>query len=518
MECGDVIYRATLPAREPFHLTTGGAALAALAAGYLWATPGVAPGFWDMFILGPLDNRLRPSYRKEDFVLGKKLGEGGYGTVYKATFANPTPGKVWAASPSSCCCSAPLVERKGHALLAVAQPKELVVKRANEFGAVEIWMNERVRRACASSCADFIYGFLEPTKGRNDEFWLVWKYEGDLTLASVLNQKDFPYNVEAAVLGRAQASPRGTARELAVVRELMRQILANIARLHATGIVHRDIKPQNIILCQETGALKIIDLGAAADLRVGINYVPREFLLDPRYAAPEQYIMSTQTPAAPPPAVATALSPVLWQMNIPDRFDVYSAGLILLQMVFPSLRSDSALIQFNRQFKRCNYDLAAWREACEKRAGADMQHGFELLEADGGAGWDLLQSMMRFKGRQRVSAGLALAHPFLAPGRLPLLQAVRVAALRLLQRDNTAFTQRLLGYLSKSGETGAMSEAQLQSLRQRERKARKSTLQRNALASALRIKRKLERTASSSLDSLTTGNAKPNNWWNRWES
>lgn len=32
----------------------------------------------------------------------------------------------------------------------------------------------------------------------------------------------------------------------------------------------------------ETGLLKIIDLGAAADLRVGINYVPKEFLLDPR--------------------------------------------------------------------------------------------------------------------------------------------------------------------------------------------------------------------------------------------
>lgn len=32
-----------------------------------------------------------------------------------------------------------------------------------------------------------------------------------------------------------------------------------------------------------TGALKIIDLGAAADLRVGINYNPNEFLLDPRW-------------------------------------------------------------------------------------------------------------------------------------------------------------------------------------------------------------------------------------------
>lgn len=38
---------------------------------------------------------------------------------------------------------------------------DLVLKKATEYGAVEIWMNERVRRACANSCADFVYGFLE---------------------------------------------------------------------------------------------------------------------------------------------------------------------------------------------------------------------------------------------------------------------------------------------------------------------------------------------------------------------
>lgn len=32
---------------------------------------------------------------------------------------------------------------------------------------------------------------------------------------------------------------------------------------------------------------KIIDLGAATDLRVGINYIPKEFLLDPRYLKPQ---------------------------------------------------------------------------------------------------------------------------------------------------------------------------------------------------------------------------------------
>ena len=61
------------------------------------------------------------------------------------------------------------------------------------------------------------------------------------------------------------------------------------------GIVHRDIKPQNVIISQMHSCCKLIDLGAAADLRIGLNYIPDEFLLDPRYAPPQQYIMSPQT-------------------------------------------------------------------------------------------------------------------------------------------------------------------------------------------------------------------------------
>lgn len=72
------------------------------------------------------------------------------------------------------------------------------------------------------------------------------------------------------------------------------QVVEGLRACHSTGIVHRDVKPQNVIVCGEEQCAKMIDLGAAADLRVGINYVPNEFLLDPRYAPPEQYIMSTQ--------------------------------------------------------------------------------------------------------------------------------------------------------------------------------------------------------------------------------
>ena len=72
------------------------------------------------------------------------------------------------------------------------------------------------------------------------------------------------------------------------------QILEALKASHRNGIVHRDVKPQNVIISETDNKVKFIDLGAAADLRVGINYVPNEFLLDPRYAPPQQYIMSTQ--------------------------------------------------------------------------------------------------------------------------------------------------------------------------------------------------------------------------------
>ncbi len=51
---------------------------------------------------------------------------------------------------------------------------------------------------------------------------------------------------------------------------------------------------------------------------------------------------------APPPPVAALLSPVLWLLNSPDRFDMWSAGVVLLQMAFPSMRTDTSLIAFNK--------------------------------------------------------------------------------------------------------------------------------------------------------------------------
>ncbi|KAH7283410.1 hypothetical protein KP509_34G006000 [Ceratopteris richardii] len=396
---------------------------------------------------------------------------------------------------------------------------DLVVKKANEYGAVEVWMNERVRRACPKACADYIYGFLEESSRSKDEgYWLIWRYEGDATLADLMSSKDFPYNVEELILGKAVEGPKSLQRESRIIQTIMKQILSGLQGLHSTGIVHRDIKPQNIIFSEDSRAFKIIDLGAAADLRVGINYIPKEFLLDPRYAAPEQYIMSTQTPSAPPAPVAAALSPVLWQMNSPDRFDIYSAGLIFLQMAFPSLRTDSALIQFNRQLKRCNFDMVEWRDMIEPRANADFRRGFDLLDLDGAVGWELLLAMVRYKGRQRINASSALSHPYFdREGLMGLtfMQKLKLQLIRAAQQDPNEAIQWVYGLLAKSGTTtvGGFTEAQLQELKEVQSK-RKDTLQRNALASVLRLQRKVMRSIDETMDEMKS--PKKDLWWRKW--
>lgn len=51
--------------------------------------------------------------------------------------------------------------------------------------------------------------------------------------------------------------------------------------------------------------------------------------------------------------MAALLSPVLWRLNGPDRFDMYSVGVVLLQMAFPTLRQDNTLIAFNKCVVLC---------------------------------------------------------------------------------------------------------------------------------------------------------------------
>jgi len=127
--------------------------------------------------------------------------------------------------------------------------------------------------------------------------------------------------------------------------------------------------------------------------------------------------MSTRTANPPPLAIAALLSPVLWRLNRPDKFDTYAIGLMLMQMAFPNMRTDNQLIAFRRTLESMEYDLKAWRRKQEgKGLSKDLQAGFDILDMDNGAGWNLVCELMEKKPQKRVSARSSLNRPYFSGG------------------------------------------------------------------------------------------------------
>jgi eukaryotic-like serine/threonine-protein kinase len=71
--------------------------------------------------------------------------------------------------------------------------------------------------------------------------------------------------------------------------DLARQLCAALAAAHAEDVVHRDLKPQNVLIDQE-GTAYISDFGLAKSLEAGAAMMTRagELLGTPRYMSPEQ--------------------------------------------------------------------------------------------------------------------------------------------------------------------------------------------------------------------------------------
>ncbi|MDO9378043.1 MAG: serine/threonine-protein kinase [Nocardioidaceae bacterium] len=98
-----------------------------------------------------------------------------------------------------------------------------------------------------------------------------------------------PYFVMTYADGGTVADLVGEPRPPAEVVDLVRQAGAGLERLHGLGVVHRDVKPRNLLLT--TGAdgarrLMVADLGVAKALELGSGIT--QVVGTPAYMAPEQ--------------------------------------------------------------------------------------------------------------------------------------------------------------------------------------------------------------------------------------
>jgi hypothetical protein len=94
------------------------------------------------------------------------------------------------------------------------------------------------------------------------------------------------------------------------------QVADALAAAHALGVIHRDVKPSNIML-ERGGAVKLLDFGLARGVGIDMTTLTRTgtILGTPRYMSPEQFDTH----------------------GVDERSDVYSLGVVLFELLTGTL-------------------------------------------------------------------------------------------------------------------------------------------------------------------------------------
>ncbi len=117
-----------------------------------------------------------------------------------------------------------------------------------------------------------------------------------------------------------QALARHGTWDVPQIIRLLDQITAALAVAHRNGVIHRDIKPGNILLDDDGNAF-LSDFGIAKDLRKSAKVLPEEgHLGSPAYISPEQVLLEPLTP----------------------RVDIYSLGVVLFELLTGQRPFDAA--------------------------------------------------------------------------------------------------------------------------------------------------------------------------------
>lgn len=229
---------------------------------------------------------MRPgAILNERYVIGRALGHGGFSVTYLAWDAlllHKVAIKEYLPSEYA-------TRRPGESRLTIFSGKE---GEYFQFGK-EKFLDE-AKRLSAFQNEDGIVHVYDCFSA-NETAYLVMEYLDGITLSEYLKK-------EAAVLPQGQIAP-----EKAI--SMLTPVMLSLQRVHDSGMIHRDIAPDNIILLKD-GGVRLIDFGAA---RHAVHDCGKSMtvIIKDGYSPEEQYNShSVQGPAAD----VYALSATLYQM------------------------------------------------------------------------------------------------------------------------------------------------------------------------------------------------------------
>jgi len=163
------------------------------------------------------------------------------------------------------------------------------------MGRVYLARDEKLRR-------DVAIKVLDPSKARDPAATRRFLREGRaaaavdhphvMTIHHVGEEQGRPYIVMQRLVGRTLKHARQAAGRLPLpeVLRIGREIAEGLAAAHRQGLVHRDIKPDNVFLQEPHGQVRIIDFGlawAGADAGLDVT-VDGSIVGTPAYMSPER--------------------------------------------------------------------------------------------------------------------------------------------------------------------------------------------------------------------------------------